>query len=268
MQVNISNREFVILNVYAPYESRLNEEEYLNRLAFISSFIYDHMSTNIFIMGDMNADISDCNSLFARHMLQLCDDNNLILSSEVLLPADSFTSVSEAWHSTSWLDHCISTADTHASISSMEILYDASMSDHGPFVLIVECECLPESSQEAHTACTPRLDWSKLTSEDVLLYYGRADKLLNNISLREDAILCTDLNCNLNAHYEGLSVMYDCIVGVLIEAGKPCLSLNNNNNRHKPKPGWNKHVADHHSVAKKAHKAWVLAGRPREGTGL
>ena len=37
------------------------------------------------------------NSLFAKHMVQLCDDNGFILSSKVLLPADSFTHVSEAW---------------------------------------------------------------------------------------------------------------------------------------------------------------------------
>ena len=36
VQVNIRNRDFVILNVYTPYESTLNEEEYLNRLALIA----------------------------------------------------------------------------------------------------------------------------------------------------------------------------------------------------------------------------------------
>ena len=104
----------------------------------------------------------------AKHLVQLCEDNKRILSSQLLLPANSFTYVSEAWHTTSWLDHCFSTADAHASISSMAIQYDASMYDHVPFTLTVECECLPESSQEAHTASTPKLDWSKLSSEDFL----------------------------------------------------------------------------------------------------
>lgn len=163
--------------MYTLYEPRLNEDEYLSRLAFINSFIFENQSTSIFVVGGMNADLSDSKSIFAKHMIQLCDNNNLILSSQKLLPADSFFYIREAWHSTSWLDHCISTADAHASISSMTTVYDASMYDHVPFVMVVECESLPELSEEVHSACTPKLDWSKLTSEDVWLYYGRVKTL-------------------------------------------------------------------------------------------
>ena len=59
VQLKMNNREFVILNMYTPYESRQNDDEYVNRLAFISSFISDHQCTSIYIMGDMNADLSD-----------------------------------------------------------------------------------------------------------------------------------------------------------------------------------------------------------------
>lgn len=34
--VKCNNKEFVIRNVYTPYERQQNEDEYLNRLAFIS----------------------------------------------------------------------------------------------------------------------------------------------------------------------------------------------------------------------------------------
>lgn len=33
------DKEFVILNVYTPYECQNNEEDYMNKLAFISSFL-------------------------------------------------------------------------------------------------------------------------------------------------------------------------------------------------------------------------------------
>ncbi len=82
VQLKINNKEFIVLNGYTEYQQ--NEDVYLNVLAFINSFIhYNHSS--VYVVGDMNADLSY--SLFATHMLQFCDDNNLILSNQLLLPA-------------------------------------------------------------------------------------------------------------------------------------------------------------------------------------
>ncbi len=97
---------------------------------------------------DMNADLSDNSSLFANCGLRFCDDNNLILSTQILLPADSFSYISEAWHTTSWLDHCISTADANYIFRSIETVYEASISDRIPFVMTTDCDSLPELSQE------------------------------------------------------------------------------------------------------------------------
>ncbi len=73
-------------------------------------------------------------------------DNDLILFSEDILPKDSFTYVSEAhhtvsWpdhcistadahHTVSWPDHCISTADAHASTQNIEVFYNLASTDH------------------------------------------------------------------------------------------------------------------------------------------
>ena len=94
--------------------------------------------------GDMNADITDNSSYFHKHMLRCCKDNNLVLSSQEFLPADSFTYYSEAHSTTSWLDHVICTADAHASIGSMKILYDATTTDHFPLEMVLESDWLPE----------------------------------------------------------------------------------------------------------------------------
>ena len=48
------DKEIIILNIYTPYECQHNEEDYVNKLGFNSSYLQ-----NIFIVGDMNADISD-----------------------------------------------------------------------------------------------------------------------------------------------------------------------------------------------------------------
>lgn len=73
------------------HESHENEDEYHNRLAFINAFIQDNSTYSVYVVGDMNADITDSDSLFANHLTRFCEDNNFILSSRVLLPADSYT---------------------------------------------------------------------------------------------------------------------------------------------------------------------------------
>jgi len=38
VQLKVNNKEFIILNIYTPYECQQNEDEYLHRLAFIKYF--------------------------------------------------------------------------------------------------------------------------------------------------------------------------------------------------------------------------------------
>ena len=266
VECRINNKVFTILNVYTPYECLQNEDEYLNRLAFINSFIADNHSTSVYVVGDMNADLSDKNSLFAKHLAHFCEESNLLFSSQLLLPSDSYTYISEAWHTTSWLDHCLSTSDAHAILKSMEIIYDVAMSDHVPVVLVLDVDKLPELSLKPKTGCKTKLDWSKLSDKDVLSYFGRTNVLFNNIHLPYEAISCSNVNCKTNTHSKDLCTLYDCIVGALYEASRSLYKSAAVKN--KVMPGWNKHVAAHSAEAKQAHKAWVLAGRPRQGPVL
>lgn len=141
-----------------------------------------------------------------------------------MLPSDSYTYISEAWHTTSWLDHCLSTSDAHAILKSMEIIYDVSMSDHVPVVLVLDVDKLPELSQKPNV-CKTRLDWSKLSDNDVLSYFGRTNVLFSNLHLPYDAILCSDVNCKDNTHNKDLCTLYDCIVGAMYEASRPLYTL-------------------------------------------
>ncbi len=266
VQVDINNKVFIILNVYMPYECQQNENEYLNKLAFINSFIMDNHSTCVYVVGDMNADLRDRCARFSKHMLQFCDDNNLILSSQLLLPSESYSCISEAWHSTSWLDHCISTVDAHATLQSMEIMYDMSLSDRVPFIMTLDVDCLPEMVHESPGVHKAKLEWHKLRNEDILTYYGRTDVLLADVHLPRCALTCSDVNCNDVSHHEDLCVMYDCIVAAVLEASRPYYTYSHKASN--MKPGWNRYVAAHHAEAKEAYKAWVLAGRPRQGPVL
>ena len=266
VKVKCDDREFVILNVYMPFESQQNEDEFMHRLGFISSFIMDNSCTSVYVVGDMNADLSDSKSLFANHMLRFCDDNNIILSSQKLLPPDSYSYISEAWHTTSWLDHCLCTADAHSSVTSMKILYEASITDHVPLAFTLDASNIPEMASEVNGACQVKISWNKLTQDEVFCYYGRTDVLLSEVQLPLDAVMCSDLNCNNTAHCKDLCAMYDSIVNTLYVASRPLLTYSDK--AHTIMPGWNHYVADYHEEAKGAHKTWVQAGRPRQGPDL
>lgn len=47
-----------------PYECHHNVDEHLNRLAFINCFIESNNTSCVYVIEDMNVDISDRNSLF------------------------------------------------------------------------------------------------------------------------------------------------------------------------------------------------------------
>lgn len=270
IQYTYKCNNFVILNVYTPYESSENEVEYLNRLAFINAFIQDNSICSVYVVGDMNADINDSNSLFAKHLICFSEDNNFTLSSRVLLPADSYTYISEAWHSTSWLDHCFSTADGHAAIENMGIKYGVTIIDHIPLALTINIEELPSTVSNNNAISgnvSTKLDWSTLSEEDLLAYYTNTDHYLSNVYLPREAIMCKDVNCQIEEHKSNLCVMYDDVVAALLEGGKP-LQKHRRNRAYNIRPGWNEHVAPYHTEAREAYKLWALAGRPRQGPEL
>ena len=128
IEINTGSNTVVVISVYLPYQSPDNEVEYLEKLGYINAVTNDLDTTCFVIVGDWNANIRNGGeSTFARHMSQLCMDNSYILSSQALLPTDSYTHVSEAWGSVSWPDHIIiiivSSADFHHCIQTASIDY-------------------------------------------------------------------------------------------------------------------------------------------------
>lgn len=81
IQLKLKNKELIILNIYTSYECPQNEDIYMDRLVFLNSLICKNQSKSVCVVGDMNADLYEPQSLFAKYILQFCKDNNLMLSS-------------------------------------------------------------------------------------------------------------------------------------------------------------------------------------------
>ena len=83
-----------------------NEDENLDRLTKLHNIVSECDSSCISIVGDFNANVKT-NANFAVLMKEFCEQFNYVWTSCNMLPNDTYTYVSAAWDSCSWLDHCI-----------------------------------------------------------------------------------------------------------------------------------------------------------------
>jgi len=67
------------------------------------------------------------------------------LPDEIILPADSFTYVSDIHGSCGWLDHYVSSKSAHNSIQNIEFLHQFILSDHRPVAATIKTTALPQS---------------------------------------------------------------------------------------------------------------------------
>ena len=77
-------------------------------------------------MGDYNANIKS-ESVFGSELIEFCDLNNLCFIDKSSLSPDSYTFISQAHHTTSWLDHCISTVSGSRLYSVWDVTWKRTM---------------------------------------------------------------------------------------------------------------------------------------------
>ena len=119
-----------------PYCSHANIDKYLAYLSKLNTMCETADDSCLCVLGDFNA--SD-NNMFGQALHDFCTDYDFILSDKFLLPNDTFTYVSDSHGSTSWIDHCLSSAAFHQAIRCMSVLHDIITSDHRPLAFTIDC---------------------------------------------------------------------------------------------------------------------------------
>ena len=263
IELNFNDRRCIILNVYMPCESDDHEDDYLNNLGKITSILDDLDCTCVYLIGDWNADMGG--STFGEYLLHFIEEAKLKFSSKLLLPDDSFTFMSEAWSTTSWLDHCISTADGHSSIEKIVIDYDGAISDHFPVHISIAVNDIPAVT-ECKNDVTPRLKWKKALPHQVEKYTKHSEYFLNKISFQTEAFACKDANCKHQSHLDAIEKLYTDITEALKTSEHKVFKSNKPNaNKFKIRPGWNEFASDLYDRSKEYFKMWVNNGKPRSG---
>lgn len=260
IKIETESKSAVFMSVYMPYNCDNNTDDYLEKLSILRAIIDDLNTSSIYLVGDFNANFEN-SSAFGNLLSDFCSENKYNISDKHFLPSDSYTYFSEAWHTTSWLDHCITTQDAHDSIVGMNILYDYIISDHHPLCMTIDMNVLPSLDHEAaRDSLGPSLNF---TENNIIKYQNNLRGRLNVIVHCMKLPQCSDPNCKDLEHIGKIELFYNEIVEAMKHSGEECASKEKNTHKHIP--GWNDFVNEVHNKARENYLLWRNEGRPRSG---
>ena len=255
MMVSFDKYSILFINIYLPTQINQNYDEYVSCIGKLNSIISETDADAVVVAGDWNAPPG---SNFYREMEHLCDEHSLIVTDVAKLPQDTFTHLSEAHNTTSWLDHILVSENISDNVGEIKVIYGGSTSNHFPLVAELKMSNIPvhENISDTHRE-TVKWDFMSNAKRDAFITL--LDELLQtcnvNFCVREG---CTNENC-----LHEISYLFESVQQRVKEAGEEVFG------RRRVKehvvPGWTAHVAQHHEEARRTFLRWREAGSPREG---
>ncbi len=263
IDINIDSTVLSLLNVYLPYDDGTNLGEFQSYLAKIACKLGDsHYACAI---GDYNANISCQNHRFGTELISFSSRDNLLLSDKLLAPTDTFTFISEAHGTVSWIDHIVSTVNMHSIVENINVDYSCISSEHFPVFITINTKDINISKEyngRGNTG-TGRINWTKLSDDDIKTYTNITEELLADIRLSHKLLLCDDVNCTDSSHMNDIDLLYNDIIDALQSAGKSFVQQKRCS--FKQIPGWNELCSELHNNAREAFLVWRDNGKPRSG---
>lgn len=266
VKVALDEREFLVFSVYMPTDSANNLDEFIDCLAEINAVIETCSVDSAYILGDFNAHPG---SLFGTELLDFCVEQKwtCVDVERLGVLSNSYTYLSDAWGTTSWLDHIITTEVATKSVSSVNIRYEVSWSDHFAVELVCDLQVLvPKLAQQGYVPDSAT--WGDRDRAQINQYWEVCSANLRDIDFPNDMQKCGDIACNNLEHRLIIDKMYDKIVSTLRSAAAECSTSYNLKRRRKRNMyvmGWNKHCKDAHREARLRFHNWIALGKPKSG---
>ena len=154
IEMKTSTHTLLFLCCYLPHECDMFYDDYCFYLDKFKCIIESANTPYIFILGDFNADILS-QSIFGSELIEFCDMNNLSFIDKSMLSPDTFTFISQAHGTTSWLDHCITTTAGESLIA----FYGHIISS----IQLATSKCIPSSNNDSKFKIIP--GWNDYVKE-------------------------------------------------------------------------------------------------------
>ena len=244
IELKTSTYTLLFLCCYLPYECDMFYDDYCFYLDKFKCIIESADTPYVYILGDFNPDIQS-QSIFGSELIEFCDMNNMSFIDKSMLSPDTFTFISQAHGTTTWLDHCITTTAGESLVANVSVLNDIACSDHLPLCIDINCDINPlydnNFSDKPSTS-----KWHIATDIDKQNYHKCTGEILNTIVLPTEALLCKDTNCE--SHYLDIEHFYDSIVSSIQIATSKCIPCSINGSKFKVIPGWNDYVKESYAI--------------------
>ena len=264
LAVKGADKQMLTLNVYMPTAGIDNRDLYQEYLGKVGAIVSDSKYHHTMITADWNAKPG---TVEFELLKDFCDSNNLIISDVQSLPADSFTYVSDAHDTCSWLDHIVTSHSVDSACSNFVVHYDEVISDHKPLSVNVNLGHLPRIERSVHNNAAPnKVKWDKLTSQQEIEYSTRVRDNLGNIQLPISALLCNGTGtCDHESHKLDCQNYLHAINNAMVNAAEIFESNIVTNHHENAIEGWNEVVRDAHNIYRRELLFWYSCGRPRQG---
>ncbi|KAG7309258.1 hypothetical protein JYU34_005198 [Plutella xylostella] len=227
--------------------------EFTVLLGKIHALIDERNASDCLIVGDFNA---DPRKPFGRELELFCAEYDYKYTDRLLLPPDSYTYVSDAHNTTSWLDHCLATERTHGAIRRIDIDYSVSWTDHRSLHLELDIDTLT-SYNENQPKCN-QYAWKPRSMLQINHYSEIVETNLHHY--------LTQIIDVSNMNENSIDNLCSNIITTMQQASIQAFTKNTSaSSRRRRIPGWNKHVADCYAASKRALSLWHESGRPVSG---
>ncbi len=262
LRLKFNQFKYLILNVYMPFDDRKITSlfEHRNIYAQLSLIKDQELIDKLLIIGDFNADPNK--GKFWSELVEFTRNSELKIVDHIELPYDSFTYISPAHSSTSWLDHILS-SDAGA-INQLHILYGVSLFDHIPieFNFRIAGEAIRINEKALNINPSDFILWNKLSHLDREAYQNEIDHNTNDYE--NEGLYCRVTGCNSKDHRLLLNEAYTFLVNKM-KAISSKFSVGKNKVIFKIIPGWNRSCKSKYKLAKQLFIVWKNKGRLRVG---
>lgn len=266
IKVVSNKRTILVMSVYMPTERTEHLVDFTDCLGLVSAIIDIENIESVFVLGDFN---SHPGGLFFSELTHFCTEHELVCVDVDRLGMDSgsYTFISEAHGTSSWLDHCLVTKSAFNSVTNVRINYDTLWSDHFPLQLKFKFDAIEPLSDLYYTHnhdVNCEVKWGDRNFKQIQKYREHCHKQLRLIDFPYDFIKCGDNVCDNLNHKKILDEMYCSIVAALRTSAKASYR-GNRQHRGKCVIGWNRHVREAHGMAKLRFQNWIDHGKPKTG---